>query len=99
MMSRIDVIGELFVTLAWEHHVILTLEYLYFTETLLLSPRSPLSTHLGIIAVPVLSVFPVERPGVSVPVIARPVGLDSVLIVVVRLVIVICLVRMVDTPH
>ena len=53
---------------------------------------SALSTHLGVIAVPVLAVFPVERPGVSVSVISRPVGLDSVLIVVVGRVIVICLV-------
>ena len=51
---------------------------------------SLLSTHR-------FAVFPVDRPGVSVAVISRPVGLDSVLIVVVRRVIVLGMVRMLGT--
>ena len=96
MMRRRDVIGELFVALARKLHVVLALQYLYFPQPPC-PPRPPLSTHLGLIAVPVLSVLPVERPGVSVPVISRPVGLDSVLIVVVRRVIVLGMVRMLGT--
>ena len=87
-----DMVAELLVTLTRQLYVILTLQY---KEKYKGSSAHPDVPHLCMITIPALRVLVVEGSWVTVAMISLPVGLDSVVEVVVRLVVVLGMVGVV----